>query len=164
MGSKNDTEVVIGGKVFTLTGYESEEYLQRVASYINGKISEYSKIDSFKRQSIDTQNILLQLNIADDYFKAKRQLDVLQDDIDRKDRELYDVKHELITTRIKLTSLENTLHELQQENNENEFKIVKLQAQLANAGVPETDVPDGMRESMMEDKAQIHGKKQVKKR
>ena len=33
MSSKTDTEVIIGGKVFTLSGYESEEYLQKVASY-----------------------------------------------------------------------------------------------------------------------------------
>ena len=35
MSSKNTTEVIIGGKVFTLGGYESEEYLQKIASYIN---------------------------------------------------------------------------------------------------------------------------------
>ena len=68
MSTKTDTEVIIAGKVFTLSGYESEEYLQRVASYINNKIAEYNKVDSFKRQSLDTQNVLLQLNIADDYF------------------------------------------------------------------------------------------------
>ena len=37
--SKTDTEVIIGGKVFTLSGYESEEYLQKVASYINNKVN-----------------------------------------------------------------------------------------------------------------------------
>ena len=41
MSTKTDTEVIIGGKVFTLSGYESEEYLQKVASYINNKMSEY---------------------------------------------------------------------------------------------------------------------------
>ena len=70
MAAKTDTEVIIAGKVFTLSGYESEEYLQKVASYINNKIAEYNKVDSFKRQSLDTQNVLMQLNIADDYFKA----------------------------------------------------------------------------------------------
>lgn len=71
MSVKTDTEVIIGGKVFTLSGYESEEYLQRVASYINNKTAEYNKVESFKRQPVDTQSVLLQLNIADDYFKAK---------------------------------------------------------------------------------------------
>ena len=31
---------VIGGKIITLGGYESEEYFQKVASYINNKIAE----------------------------------------------------------------------------------------------------------------------------
>ena len=74
MAVKTDTEVIIGGKVFTLSGYESEEYLQKVASYINNKISEYSKLDSFRRQPVDRQNVLLQLNIADDYFKARKHI------------------------------------------------------------------------------------------
>lgn len=72
MASKTDTEVLIGGKVFTLSGYESEEYLQRVAAYINSKMAEYNKVDGFKRQPFDMQSVLLQLNIADDYFKAKK--------------------------------------------------------------------------------------------
>ena len=44
MSSKTDTEVIIGGKVFTLSGYESEEYLQKIALYINNKLSLYIKV------------------------------------------------------------------------------------------------------------------------
>ncbi len=32
--SKNYTEVLIGGKVFTLSGFESEDYLQKVSTYL----------------------------------------------------------------------------------------------------------------------------------
>ncbi len=105
MSVKTDTEVIIGGKVFTLSGYESVEYLQKVASYINNKMSEYSKVDSFKRQPVDTQNVLLQLNIADDYFKAKKQITILEEEIQTREKELYNLKHELIASQIKL---ENT--------------------------------------------------------
>ena len=38
--SKNYTEVIIDGKGFTLSGFESEEYLQQVSTYLNHKISE----------------------------------------------------------------------------------------------------------------------------
>ena len=102
MSSKIATEVIIGGKVYTLCGYESEEYLQKVASYINNKMNEYGKVDSFRRQSLDTQNVLLQLNIADDYFKAKKQISVLEDELQAKEKELYDLKHELISCQIRL--------------------------------------------------------------
>ncbi len=102
MSSKTDTEVIIGGKVFTLSGYESEEYLQKVASYLNNKFNEYNKLDGFKRQPLDTQNILLQLNIADDLFKAKKQISLLEDELQRKEKELYDLKHELVSAQMKL--------------------------------------------------------------
>lgn len=36
--SKNYTEVLIGGKVFTLSGFESEDYLQKVSTYLNHKL------------------------------------------------------------------------------------------------------------------------------
>lgn len=45
MSAKNNTQVIIAGKIYTLSGYESEEYLQRVASYLNGKISEFRNLD-----------------------------------------------------------------------------------------------------------------------
>jgi len=130
MAAKTDAEVIIFGKVFTLSGYESEEYLQKVASYINNKMLEYSKVDAFKRQPSDTQNVLLQLNIADDYFKAKKQIELLEEDIKLKEKELYDLKHELITSQIKLENNEKVMHELQDELNENSKKIVRMETEL----------------------------------
>ncbi len=130
MSSKTDTEVIIGGKVFTLSGYESEEYLQKVASYINNKIAEYSKIDSFRRQPLDRQGVLLQLNIADDYFKAKKQISVMEEELKAKDKELYDMKHDLISAQIKLESAEAQVKSQQQDLNENAKKIVQLETEL----------------------------------
>lgn len=118
MASKNDAEVIIGGKVITLSGYESEEYLQKVASYINNKIFEYNKIESFRRQPLDMQGILLQLNVADDYFKAKKQIETLEEELEAKDRELYDLKHELIASQIKLESKEKMIREYQNDMTE----------------------------------------------
>ena len=130
MSTKTDTEVIIAGKVFTLSGYESEEYLQKVASYINNKIAEYNKVDSFKRQSLDTQNVLMQLNIADDYFKAKNQIARLEEEIQNKEKEMYDLKHELIASQIKLENMEKNIRNLQNEANENAKKIVRLETEL----------------------------------
>ncbi len=132
MSSKIDTEVIIGGKVYTLCGYESEEYLQKVASYINNKINEYSKIDSFRRQPQDTQNVLLQLNITDDYFKAKSQISLLEEELREKEKELYDLKHELVSAQIKLENNEKQLKDLQKELNKSSKEIVRLETELKN--------------------------------
>lgn len=133
MAAKTDTEVIIGGKVFTLSGYESEEYLQKVASYINNKITEYSKLENFKRQPIDTQNVLMQLNIADDYFKAKKQISMLEEEVQAKEKELYDLKHELISTQIKLENTENTVKDMQREMNEDAKKIIRMETELKDS-------------------------------
>ena len=128
--SKNYTEVLIGGKVFTLSGYESEEYLQKVASYINNKMAEYNKVDSFRRQPVDMQNVLLHLNIADDYFKAKKQISLLEEELQGKEKELYNLKHELIAAQIKLENTEKNIKGLQKEVNESAKKIVRLETEL----------------------------------
>ena len=88
--SKNYTEVLIGGKVFTLSGFESEDYLQKVSTYLNHKIEECTSSDGYRKQSAETRSVLLALNIADDYFKAKKQGGALESDIEAKDKEMYD--------------------------------------------------------------------------
>lgn len=130
MSSKTDTEVIIGGKVLTLSGYESEDYLQKIASYINNKLNEYNKVESFRRQPMDKQSVMIQLNIADDYFKAKEHISVLEEELQAKEKELYDLKHELISAQIKLESSEEQVKTLQQDINENAKRVVQLETEL----------------------------------
>ena len=133
MSSKNDTEVIINGKIYTISGYESEEYLQKVASYINGKINEFKSVEAYKRLSLDMQRTLLELNIADDYFKVKKQADSLENDLAAKDKQLYDIKHELIAAQIKLEALEKEKESLQRTINANQIDMVKLETELNDA-------------------------------
>lgn len=130
MSDKNDVEVIIGGRVFTLSGYEGEEYLQKVASYLNNKLSEFAKVEGMKRQPVDVQNILMQINIADDYFKAKDEIESLETQIAEKEKELYDIKHELIATQIKLENTEKNLKNLQDTVNDDSLKMIQLETEL----------------------------------
>ncbi len=132
MSAKNETEVTIGQRTYTLSGYESEEYLQKVAAYINGKMSDFRKSDSYRRQTLDMQAVMLELNIADDYFKAKKTADELESDMDAKDKEIYDLKHELISAQIKLDSANQEIDKLKAEIGENQKTIVRLETELDN--------------------------------
>ena len=102
MTGKSEIEVIIGGKVYYISGYESEEYLQKVASYINSKINDFEGEDAYKRLNSQYQNLLLLLNMGDDYFKAKARIDLLEEELAAKDNDLCNIKHELISTQIKL--------------------------------------------------------------
>ncbi len=130
MSSKNKTEVLIDGKIYTLSGYESEEYLQRVATYINNKLAELKKLDGYARLSQELKSILLELNVADDYFKAKNQVEMVEEELAQKDQELYDLKHELISTQIKLEDAAKELEALKEQATEYQKQIVKLETEL----------------------------------
>ncbi len=130
MSSKNNTEVIIDGRIFTLSGYESEEYLQKVASYINNKINGFKEDEAYRRQNIDVQRALLNLNIADDYFKAKKQADTLEGELEIKEKELYDIKHELIAAQIKIETLEKEQEELKSRLNDSQKEMIKLETRI----------------------------------
>ena len=132
MAVKTDTEVIIGGKVFTLSGYESEEYLQKVANYMNNKLTELGQLPGYNRQALETRHTLLSLNIADDYFKAKRQAEMYEEELEAKDREMYDLKHELISAQIRLENAEKELAKMKEENNDLQMQIVKLETEMKN--------------------------------
>ena len=79
-----------------------------------------------RKQSAEARSVLLALNIADDYFKAKKQGGALESDIEAKDKEMYDLKHELISVQIKYENAEKALDKLKAENQELQMKIVPV--------------------------------------
>lgn len=133
MSAKTSAEVVIDGKVYTLSGYEGEEYLQKVAAYINSKINEFDALDNTRHLPGNMKSTLIQLNIADDYFKAKAQVEKLEHDLEMKDRELYDLKHDLISNQIKTESADERIKELEAENRELLLNKARLEATLEDA-------------------------------
>ncbi len=105
MDVKTDANVTIGGKLYTLSGYESEEYLQKVAAYLNDKLEKMSEDEDYRKLPMDTRNILLNLNIADDFFKASAEIERLRAVSERSKRELFEMKHELVSVQMKLENV-----------------------------------------------------------
>ena len=127
MSAKTSAEVVIDGKVYTLSGYEGEEYLQKVAAYINNKISEFDAIEDYRHLPLNMKSTLIQLNIADDYFKAKSQVEKLERDIELKDKEIYDLK------QVKTETAEASVKQLEAENRELLLNKARLEATLEDS-------------------------------
>lgn len=130
MATKTTAEVIIGGKVYKIAGLESEEYLQRIASYLNGKLGEFTESESWAKLSTDYRNILMQINIVDDYFRAQKEVASLREEIAQKEKDLYDIKHELIATQMRLESTEKNLRSITKENDDNIKKIIRLETEL----------------------------------
>ena len=86
MNTKNDVEVIINGKQYTLSGYESSEYLQKIANHINDKIAEFKEQDGYLRLDTEMKNILLAINLSDEYYKALKD----SNDIKKENEEMED--------------------------------------------------------------------------
>ena len=130
MSSKNYIDVIIDGKIYNIGGFESEAYLQKVASYINNMIMEFKQNEGYRMQKMDMQRILLEINIANDYFKAKKQADLLESDLEIKEKEVYDLKHELIVSDSKAETAQKELNEALEKIKALEKEVVKLQAKV----------------------------------
>lgn len=130
MTSKNNTEVILGGKVYTLSGYESEEYLQKVAAYINSKLNEMMAEDGYRRLSSEIRANMMYLNIADDYFKAKKTADALENDVAAKDKQISDYKYDLIAANVKYNASVKEIEELKAEIGKLQKNVVRLETEL----------------------------------
>ena len=115
MAMKNTVEVVIAGKVFKISGFESAEYLHQVSVYINEKLAEFQKMEGYRRQTTDQKQLMLNMNLADDFFKAKRQADKLSAELEKKDREMYGIRHDLIEAQMDKEKLETEKKELKEK-------------------------------------------------
>ena len=120
MKNKNDVEVLINGRRYTICGFESAEYFQKVATYINSKYAEFKNQDYYYNLDMELRSILLAINIADDYFKTEKEKQSLTRENEHKDKIILDMKHEVIDKekenddlRQKLEAAEKRITELE---------------------------------------------------
>ena len=100
--------------------------MQKIASYINGKYSEYKSKDIYKHLDKGMKNVLIEINIADDFFKAKDQIDEIQAQNEENNTEIYNLRHELVSTRSELEALQEEIKDLKKELLEEQKRLIRL--------------------------------------
>ena len=128
INNKKDGQVIIDGKVVNVSAEESLEYMQKVALYVNNKISEIRMSEYYNRLSGDDKSLLLNLNIADDYFKAKDKVDKLEEEVKKLEKTNYDIQHEQIETKIKYESALKMQEEYKHQLMETQSRGLELEA------------------------------------
>ena len=110
-------QVVIGGRVLTMSGSEDELHIQKVAACVNHKLQELEDTESYRALPIDLKPTLVELNLADDLIQAQDTIDILESDLQLKEKELAEVKQALVEAQMKLESLEESYAKLEEERN-----------------------------------------------
>ncbi len=125
MEKKNSFNITIAGKSYTLCGNESNEYLKNVGSYIEGKYNLFAEDLAFRTQPMDMQHILMQLNIADDYFKCREELYIAKRKYEEQAIELEKMKNSLVTMQVKYENLESSTKLIEKKYQQAKDKIYR---------------------------------------
>lgn len=125
MSDKNKVEVRIGGKDYTLIGVESEEYIQKVALYIDKKMNEIMRVNN--KLSTSMASVLSAVNVADDYFKAFENVINLNKELKAANEEIERLKEEnrRLTNENAIVSNKNTNFQLELAKREAELSEVR---------------------------------------
>jgi len=91
---KNLVEVVIAGEVVTLTAAESEEYIHKLARYLDKKIVSITRINNSFAANSFYKTVLISINIADDFFKEKDKAQKLEAEAQAREKELEALRAE----------------------------------------------------------------------
>ena len=130
MNTKNDVEVIINGKQYTLSGYESSDYLQRIANHINEKIVEFKQQENYNRLDTEMKNILLAINLSDEYYKALKASNDLKNENEDMEKEIFDIKHEMLTMQSEIDKAKEQIKQLTEEKQKAQNQIIRLETEL----------------------------------
>ncbi len=106
MTQKNEVQVVIDGKVLTMSGTEDEMQIQRVASCVNRMIKKLEGTEVYHSLPTDMKPLLIELNIAEELIRAQERADELEADLQIKENELSELKQTLVDAQLRLERLE----------------------------------------------------------
>ena len=130
MNQNNYMELIIDGKIYKMGGAEDEMYLQRIANYINEKISRLKRQEGFTRLSSDYQFVMEALNLADDYFKEQDRANLLAEQKASAEREAYTLRHDLEKAQKELENLRKELEDEKQKSEELKAETGSLKSRL----------------------------------
>lgn len=125
MENKTKVSVVIDGKVYMLSGTGSESYMQRIASYVDGKIRELKQQSGYAKLSPEYRSILLSLNIAEESFKLQDELNIFHQE--HQEKELYKLKQEIVDKEMRIDTANKLVIEYKTKVNELQKRIIELE-------------------------------------
>lgn len=126
MEEKSELSVVIDGKVYRLSG-GSDSYLQKLASYVDGRIRELKTQPGYNKLSTEYRDILLALNITEEVFKLRDEIEVFNQDSRDREEELYKLKQEIVDKKLQIDAANKLVEDYKAKVNELQKRMIGLE-------------------------------------
>ena len=105
MMEKNYTDVVIDDKVYTVGCDRDSAYMQEVAAYVNEKLQSMRSQSGFNKQPYGSRQIMILMNMADDYMRMKLAADEMKTRYQEQENEFYNMKRELVSMKMQMDQI-----------------------------------------------------------
>ena len=122
----NKLQVIIDGKVYRISG-GSADHMQKVASYVDNKISELKLQAGYNKLTPEYQNILLALNLAEELFKAQEEITIFNQEHLENEQELYRLKQDIVDKDMRIDTANRLVIEYKPKVNELQKRIIELE-------------------------------------
>lgn len=106
MGERTKIEAKIRGKYYTIVADEPEEYIYKICSYVDKKVSEICNMNP--RLGTEMSSILTAINMADELYKTEKSEDNLR-------KQILEYGKEIKELEMKISHLEEQLKESKAE-------------------------------------------------
>ena len=108
---KNSTDVIIEDKVYKISTDQDASYVRELAEYINEKMELLHRQSAYSKQANAFRQIILLMNMADDYCHMKQQAEEATRKYEQQEAEFYNMKREMVNMQMTIASLKKQLQE-----------------------------------------------------
>ena len=98
---RNSTDVIIEDKVYKISTDQDASYVRELAEYINEKMELLHRQSAYSKQANAFRQIILLMNMADDYCHMKQQAEEATRKYEQQEAEFYNMKREMVNMQEK---------------------------------------------------------------
>ena len=90
------------------------------------------EVKGYRTMDLDMKQALVLINVADDYLKCRQQLADKQTEVEQRETDIFNMKHDMLADRSQIKELEGRIEQLKDARMEDQKKIVRLETELSN--------------------------------
>lgn len=103
--NKINTDVIIDDKVYTISSEQDAAYVRQLAAYVNEKLDYMRRQQDYNKQPFGIKQMLLLMNMADEYFRMKELAEVSKENYEKQEAEFYNMKREMVNMQLAMARM-----------------------------------------------------------
>lgn len=136
---RNSTDVIIEDRVYTISTDQDAAYVRQLAEYINEKMELLHRHSEYSKQPNGVRQMLVLMNMADDYCRMKQQAEEAQKKYEQQEAEFYNMKREMVNMQMTMANMKKKFEEKKRPSEAVCPYLQSLQEKMEKQSEPEKE-------------------------